>query len=115
MIGQIEDTLIKNSKEYYEEGLSSYKRKRFNTSLTLFFKSIAVLSDLFIYRREGKVPSNHSERFRILGEKYIDIYNLLDKDFPFYQSSYRLEINKETCEVIKKDAEYLFEILGIPL
>ena len=41
------------------------------------------------------MPSNHAERFRILQFRYPEIYKLIDKDFPFYQDSYKSKLNKE--------------------
>ncbi|MBU3913406.1 MAG: hypothetical protein KKE50_04920, partial [Nanoarchaeota archaeon] len=61
----------------------------------------------------GKIPTSHSDRFRILELKYPEIYKLLDKNFSFYQDSYRIKLNKETCEVLRNDTEQLIEILKI--
>jgi len=108
-----EELLIKNIKEFFKNALETEIKGDYNSSVTLYFKALAVSGDLFILRKEKKIPSSHAERFRILEEKYKDVYNLLDKDFIFYQNSYRLQLNKETCEVIKKDVEKLFELLKI--
>jgi len=110
-----EDILIKNAKEFYQNAIGLEKSESYNSAVTLFFKSLAVLGDIFILRNEKKIPSSHSERFRILEEKHPDVYNLLDKDFPFYQNSYKLQLDKETCEVLKKDVEKLIKLLGITL
>jgi len=108
-----EGVLIDNINEFYRNAVSSEAKKDYNTAVTLYFKALAVLADLYILRKEGKIPSSHSERFRILEEKYADIYKILDKDFLDYQNSYKLKLNKDICEVLKNDAERLFEILGI--
>lgn len=84
-----ENVLINNAKEYWKNALFAEKNKEFNTSVTLFFKTLSALSDVFILRNEGYLPSSHSNRFRILDTKYSDIYGIMDKDFPFYQDSYR--------------------------
>lgn len=108
-----ESELKLNAKEFYDSAIQSENEKKFNVAATLFFKTIAVLTDLFILQKEGKIPSNHSERFRILESKYPEIYNILDKDFPFYQDSYRIRLNKEICGVLKNDAKQLIRILKI--
>ena len=110
-----EDILIENAKEYWRNALLAEQKKEFNTSVTLFFKALSALSDLYILRKEGQTPSSHTNRFRILEAKYLDIYNILDKDFPFYQDSYKSKLDKETSDVLKEDAKRLFEILGIEL
>lgn len=103
--------LIQNIKEFYKNALESEKKGDFNTAVTLFFKALAVLGDLYIFRKEGKIPSSHSERFRILEEKYPTIYIILDKNFSAYQDSYRIQLNKENCEVLRKDVEQLLSLL----
>jgi len=105
--------LMKNIKEFYETAISEEGKEHYNVAVTLYFKALAVLADLYIFEKQGKIPSSHSERFRILEVNYPEIYKMLDKSFPFYQDSYRLKLNKEICEVLKNDAKQLIEILKI--
>lgn len=53
----------------------------------LYFKALVALADLYIFNETGKTPSSHTDRFRISEEKFPEVYDLLDKDFPFYQDS----------------------------
>lgn len=105
-----EQILIENFEEYYNLGVAALKKEKFNAATTLFFKSIAALCDLFILRKEGIVPFSHAKRFRVLEEKYPEIYNIADKDFPFYQDSYTKKMDKETAELLKEDAEKIKKI-----
>lgn len=43
-------------------------------------------------------------------ERYPEIYDILDKDFPFYQDSYTKKMNKETVEVFREDAQRIKKI-----
>ena len=108
-----EEDLKENAKEYFRNGLFMQERNQINSAVTLFFKTISTLADLLILNKEGKIPSNHSERFRILEKKYKEVYDIIDKDFPFYQNSYRTKLNKEISKMFENDAKKLFEILGI--
>lgn len=108
-----EKILLENINEYFSEGLEAFKKKNYNTSTTLFFKAIATLCDLYILRKEGNVPSSHSNRFRILEEKYPKIYKIADRDFPFYQDSYTKRMDEETAQLLKEDVETLKKILKI--
>jgi hypothetical protein len=110
-----EKILIGNTKEYWKNALLAEKNQEFNTSVTLFFKTLSALSDIYILRNEKQLPSSHSNRFRILETKYPDIYHILDKDFPFYQDSYRSKLDKETSNLLKEDVKKLSKILGIEL
>lgn len=110
---KIEKDLKENISEFYSSALKAGQENKYNVAVTLFFKTLAVLADLYIFKKEGKIPSSYSERFRILELKYPDVYKLLDKNFPLYQDSYRIKLNKEICEVIKNDAKQLIKLLKI--
>lgn len=109
----VKEIFIENAKEYYRNAGDAENKKEYNTSVTLYFKAISALCDVYIFIKEGKFPSNHSERFRILESKYPEIYKIIDKDFPFYQDSYRAKLTGDVSLMFKNDAKRLFEILGI--
>ncbi len=112
---ELKDSLIANAKEYFKNAIDAHKRNEYNTSVTLFFKTLSALSDLNILIYEGKMPTSHNERFRILQQKYKKFYFILDKNFPFYQESYRTKLNKETSLMFEEDARELFKILNIAI
>lgn len=101
------DILIRTAREYYSSGIENLEKQRYNSAVVLFFKSIIALVDLYILINLGSTPSSHNERFRITQERFEEVYDILDKDFPFYQDSYNILISKELAEVIKEDAERL--------
>lgn len=108
-----EEILIENFREYYELGLDAFKRQKYNSATTLFFKAIAALFDLYLLRKEGETPSSHTNRFRILEEKYPELYRIADRDFPYYQESYTKRMDKESATLLKEDAEQLKKTLGL--
>ena len=110
-----EKVLLQNIKEFLEKAEESKNDSAYNSAVTLFFKALAVLIDLFLLRKEGFIPSNHTERFRILESKYSFLYSILDKDFPIYQDSYRLNLNKKYVEVIENDFKEVIKFTGIKL
>lgn len=110
---RLKKTLIENSKEYCRNAISAEKRNEYNSAVTLFFKALSALCDLYILQKEGKMPSSHSDRFRTLELKYPDFYRIIDKDFPFYQDSYKSKLNGEVSAMLKEDVERLFKILNI--
>jgi hypothetical protein len=97
--------LEENYDEYFDQAAYALSKEKYNSATTLFFKAICAATDLFILLNEGNVPSSHTKRFRIVEEKYSGIYDILDKDFPFYQDSYTKKMTKEVVEVLKEDAE----------
>jgi len=107
--------LIENIKEFIRNAKKSKEEKSYNSSVTLYFKAISVITDLFIYLKEGFIPSNHSNRFRILETKYPELYNILDKSFPVYQQSYSLKMGIEQVEELENDTKRILEITKIDI
>lgn len=99
-----ERILLDNLQEYLEQGELALQSCKFNTAGTLFFKAICAAADLYLFRKEGAVPSSHTHRFHIAEDKYPHLYLILEKDFPFYQDSYTHKLNKEAVGVLKEDA-----------
>jgi hypothetical protein len=93
-----------NIKEYFDSAERDFSEKKFNVATTSYFKAICAGADLIIYLKTHEVPSSHTNRFKILKEKFPDIYDIVDRDFPFYQDSYTKKLDKESAEVLKKDA-----------
>lgn len=110
-----EETLLENVKEFVKEARKAKEDRAFNSATTLFFKALAVSMDLFILKKEGFIPSNHNERFRLLKEKYPSFYRIMDKDFPLYQDSYRLKMSKQMVEVLEHDVNEVAQTAGISL
>lgn len=109
------EILEKTAREYFESGNEDLKKKRYNSALVLFFKCLIALVDIHIYQKTGNTPSSHISRFNICRDKFQEVYNLIDKDFPYYQNSYVQIISKELVEVIKDDAKIMAEKTGIKL
>jgi hypothetical protein len=110
-----EEILTKTAEEYFHSGEDEFKRERHNSAVVLYFKSLVSLIDLFILQNTGNTPSSHTERFRITQEQFPEVYHLLDKDFPFYQSSYIQIMTQELAEVIKDDAKIMAEKTQVEL
>jgi len=103
------DILIQTAKEYFDFAEEGLKKEKYNSCVVLYFKALVALIDLYILQNAGKTPSSHTERFRITQKEFREIYNILDKDFPFYQESYIQKMGKELAEVIKEDAKSMAE------
>lgn len=101
------EILEKTAREYFNSAEDELKKERYNSAVVLFFKSLVSLIDLYLLQKIGKTPSSHNERFAITKERFPEVYELLDKDFPFYQNSYIQIMSKELAEVIKEDAQTL--------
>lgn len=100
-----EQILLSNLQEYTNYAEDAFRKKSYNTATTLFFKALVAACDLFLLRNESIVPSSHTHRFEILKLKHKEFYDLLDRDFPFYQESYTHRMNKEAAQLLKEDVE----------
>jgi len=107
--------LATSAREYFKIAEFSLDGGNYNSAVVLYFKSLVALCDLYLLKETGNAPSSHSSRFRIAEEHFPEIYNLLDKDFPFYQNSYNQKMSKELAEVIKNDAEFVAEKIEVDL
>jgi hypothetical protein len=104
------EILEENYQEYFELAKDAFEKKKFNAAVTLFFKAIVAGADLLLLEKEGQIPSSNTSRFRITQNSYPEIYNILDKDFPFYQDSYTKKMDDETAEVLFDDAKRIKQI-----
>jgi hypothetical protein len=104
-----EKILEKSAKEYFYSGNDEFDKERYNSAVVLYFKSLTSLIDLYILQNLGDTPSSHNERFKITKENFFEIYGILDKDFPFYQSSYIQIMTRELAEIIKDDTQNMAE------
>lgn len=107
-----QETLIETAKEYYEMAELAFQKQKANSAVILYFKSLVALADLYILQQTSKTPSSHTERFRIAKESFPELYDVLDKNFPFYQNSYTQKMSLELAEVIKDDAKTLAQKTG---
>lgn len=103
--------LEENFNEYFELAEQSFQSKKYNSATTLFFKAICALIDLFILKKEGFTPSSHTDRFRIVQEKYPEIYSIIDRDFPFYQDSYARKMTNEAVGMLREDVRRIKKML----
>ena len=104
---ELEKLLKGNIRGFLNSANIVYKTSDFTSAAILYFKALFSILDIIILRREGKIPKDHSERFRILESKYPSLYLMIDKLYPIYRDTYTSTINKETCEKIKENAERL--------
>ncbi|MBU0930032.1 MAG: hypothetical protein KJ623_03085 [Nanoarchaeota archaeon] len=110
-----EEILEKTAREYFSSAEDEFEKERYNSAVVLYFKCLIALADIYILQNLNITPSSHTERFRIVQSRFPEIYNILDKDFPFYQESYIQIMTKELAEVIKNDAKFVAEKTRINL
>ncbi|OGY43604.1 MAG: hypothetical protein A2729_04240 [Candidatus Buchananbacteria bacterium RIFCSPHIGHO2_01_FULL_39_14] len=97
----MEEELRKNVKQFFQSAELVYASKDYTSATMLYFKALFVLLDLLIFNKRKSTPKDHTERFRILQRDFPEEYELLDRYFEVYRSTYSTTIDKETCEEIR--------------
>lgn len=105
----INTSQLDNARRFLKSSNILYLDKDYTSATILLFKALFGFIDHILLINEGKVPKDHTERFRMIDKKYPDIYLILDKYFKIYQDTYSLQINKETYDVINKNVEKIIE------
>lgn len=104
--------LIELKNTFIEEYSSSKILKDLNkikSSTILISKSLFALCDYLILKKYGKLPKNHSERFRILELKENNIYHQIDEIFSKYVDTYSKPSNDENYKKIKEVIKKIIE------
>jgi uncharacterized protein (UPF0332 family) len=105
--------LKENIKKFMNSGEIVYKTQDYTSATILYFKALFSVLDLVILKDTGKVPKDHSERFRILELRFPELYKILDKLYPTYRDTYTASIDKNICNVIKENVERIIKEQGI--
>lgn len=99
------DILNKNMKEYLEIASYSFRNKKFNTAVILYYKALVEICDLELFDKLGKIGANHNERFDLLRTASPELYKIASKLFRFYRDSYSKEISETIARLVKKEVE----------
>ena len=106
----MDENLFKNNiKTFLNSAELVYNTQDFTSATILYFKALFTAIDIIILKNKGKIPKDHSERFRILELFEPVLYSLLDKIYPIYRNTYTTTINKETCDKIKENVKRIIK------
>ena len=103
--------LLENAREYLEDADLLFSKGHYNSAMNLYFKALVALCDYVILKDTGRLPRNHTERFRILEERYPELYDVVDFHFNYYRSSYMKRIEKSWVEVLRNDVHRVYSSL----
>ncbi|MBI4154859.1 hypothetical protein HY498_02115 [Candidatus Woesearchaeota archaeon] len=99
------DIIKKNFNEYLDIAKYSFKNRKFNAAVTLYYKALVELCDLVLFEKTDKIGANHTERFKLLEQFEPILYNIASKLFKFYRDSYNKEISETIAKIIKENVE----------
>ena len=105
----LENELIKNISTFLKSADLVYQTEDYTSATILYFKTLFSALDYVILKKEGKVPKDHEERFRILEIKFPSLYSVLNSIFRIYRATYRTSISKSDCERVRKNVREIIE------
>lgn len=94
------EELLNNIKTFFKSAELVYQNKDYTSATMLYFKTLFVALDLMIYDKLRETPKDHTERFRILQKYFSAEYQMLDRYFNVYRSTYSTTVDQKTCEEI---------------
>ena len=97
----MEKILLQNIKTFLSSAELVYQSKDYTSATILYFKAFFCLLDYLLYKKLGRTPKDHTERFRLLELHYPSYYVILDKYFRVYRDTYSLTIEKEKCDEVR--------------
>lgn len=93
--------LLENAEEFFASAEDNLKKKRYNASVSDYFKSISNYCDFLIYKTMKLLPKNHNERFDLLKKYFPDIYSIILTLFQKYRESYNLRLNEKDALTLR--------------
>ena len=103
--------LLENANEFFESAEDNLLKKRYNASISDYFKAITNICDYKIYADTKIIIKNHNERFDILKKYYSNIYEKLFNLFKKYRDSYTLRLSKEDATLLRDSAHEIKRII----
>ena len=106
----IEEDLKANIKEFLESAERDFTESRYNSAISSYFKAIATLCDLNIYKLRRILPKNHSERFIFLKTSFNEVYIIISPLFTEYTKTYNLRLGKKDALLFRNNAKKIRQI-----
>ncbi|MBU2523265.1 MAG: hypothetical protein KKE23_03175 [Nanoarchaeota archaeon] len=101
--------ISENIKNFLQSADLVYSKKDYTSATILYFKALFCTLDLIILQKLGKTPKDHSERFKILKDNFLELYEILDRLYSVYRETYSLKIEKDICDKVKENVESIIK------
>ncbi|MBU3896658.1 MAG: hypothetical protein KJ697_01855 [Nanoarchaeota archaeon] len=105
--------LEKKAKNYFILGLFGEKHKMTSEAVSNYFKALFAICDMFLIKKTGFQPKDHTERFRALERTDKFLYRILDELFSVYRETYTKELSPKRVEHIRKRIGEIFDYAKI--
>mgnify|MGYP005641582211 CR=1 FL=1 len=112
-MGQLEDLKSTFQEEYSAAQILKQHQKTKSVTI-LLSKSLFALVDYIIYQEFQKLPKNHSERFRILEQKFPEIYLLVDRVWSSYIDAYNKPAQEKSIKMLEGVIDEIINQQKIP-
>ena len=106
----VEEDLKANIKEFLASAEEDFNKGRYNAAISSYFKAMASICDLEIYRAKRILPKNHAERFLFLETSFNEVYKIISKLFKDYTKTYNLRLSKKDAFLFKENVKKIIEL-----
>lgn len=111
----MDSSLLINLEKIMKSADAVMKLQDYTSASILYFKGLFTVMDYIMLIREGRIPHDHGERFRIAEKKYPDLYKILDTLFPTYRTTYTTQMSKETATEVRQTVISLVQKYEVPV
>ena len=108
----IKEDLTLNYEDFTSSADDEFKKKKYNPSVSSYFKAIVILCDLKIYIDRNILPKNHTERFYFMDQHYPLVYPILNRMFKKYRDSYNLRLDISDALELRENVKKIENLLG---
>ncbi len=106
-------SIMQGIKEFLIMGKAAEDKGLLIAATDNYFKALLHAIDCYLLNKLGKIPDNHTERFRVLEVENIELYNIIDELFRFYVKSYRSTISKEEFNKVKNGLKKTLKLTNL--
>ncbi|PIN77633.1 hypothetical protein COV15_01755 [Candidatus Woesearchaeota archaeon CG10_big_fil_rev_8_21_14_0_10_34_12] len=106
----IEEDLKANIREFLDSAERDFLESRYNSAINSYFKAIAALYDLNIYKLKRVLPKNHAERFLFLKTSFNEVYLIVSSIFNDYTKTYNLRLGKKEAMIFRENAKKINQL-----
>ena len=109
----LKEVLRSGMREFVEGGLEEEEKGRLRLAATAYFKAVTQICDYLIFKKYARIPSSHTDRFRMLERGFPEIYKIVDRIFGVYRDTYSEIVTRNSCRLIKDELAEIIRLAGL--
>jgi|GEM_PF-2924767 len=99
--------------EFLEGAIDEESKKRYNSSISNYYKALTTLCSLIIYRKNRKISNSHQEVDMFMSILFPDIRKNIDGLYKTYTGTYQSLKKHLDCKEIKNGIKKVIQMAGL--